>query len=78
METYQEFLAKKIVRAQDVGFDVDATDVNPMLFGFQRDIPILRVARSGRGRDPPNAPAGCGRLRPHGPPNDADRDLRLP
>ena len=38
MMTYDEFLLSKRVLAQPCGFEVSDDDLNPMLFGFQRDI----------------------------------------
>ena len=35
---YQEFLKSKLLKVEASGFSVDDTDINPMLFQFQRDI----------------------------------------
>ncbi len=37
-EGYEEFLASKRVSVERTGFDVDASDIHPMLFPFQRDV----------------------------------------
>jgi DNA modification methylase/superfamily II DNA or RNA helicase len=38
MPDYQSFLNEKQIRVQAVGIDVALTDINPMLFSFQRDV----------------------------------------
>ncbi len=45
--SYQEFLASKRIQAHLVGVEVDAGDVHPMLFPFQRDI-VAWALRKGR------------------------------
>lgn len=47
MMTYHEFLQGKIKRHQQSGFDVSDSDLNPMLFDFQRFI-VKRAAKAGR------------------------------
>src|SRR5579859_1180329 len=37
-ERYKQFLASKRIYAEPCGFEVDDSDINPMLFPFQRDI----------------------------------------
>lgn len=48
MISYDEFLAQKQAVAPDVGIEVDADDINPVLFPFQRDLTrwALRKGRS--------------------------------
>lgn len=36
--TYQEYLSNKRILAEPCGFEVPDAEINPMLFGFQRDI----------------------------------------
>ena len=38
MKEYQEFLKSKLLKVEASGFSVDDSDINPMLFQFQRDI----------------------------------------
>jgi len=41
MSEYNEFLETKKIRFDAKGIDVTESDINPMLFDFQRDIVIL-------------------------------------
>lgn len=45
--SYDEFLSRKLVRAQPCGFEVEADKLNPALFPFQRDI-VAWALRKGR------------------------------
>ena len=47
MQTYTEFLTKKRIVAPTIGRAVDAGDVHPALFPFQRDL-VLWAVRKGR------------------------------
>lgn len=42
---YEEFLASKRILAEPCGFDVSESDINSMLFPFQRDIVAWAVRR---------------------------------
>lgn len=44
---YQEFLESKIKRVQDSGFDIEETDLNPLLFDFQKYC-VKRALKAGR------------------------------
>lgn len=44
---YKEFLASKLVKTQDSGFEVPESEINPMLFPFQRFI-VRRALKAGR------------------------------
>jgi hypothetical protein len=46
---YQAFLQSKTRRATPIGFEVEDSDLNPMLFPFQRDLVrwALRIGRAG-------------------------------
>jgi DNA modification methylase len=44
---YADFLANKRIIAPTIGHDIDATDVHPALFPFQRDL-VAWAARKGR------------------------------
>lgn len=48
MQTYREFLERKIRLAHARGFDVDASRVNPMLKPHQRDIVLWALAGGRR------------------------------
>lgn len=45
--TYQEFLETKRIQSIRAGFDVDDSELNPMLFSFQKDI-VKWAAKKGR------------------------------
>ena len=45
--TYQEFLQAKVPPSQDLGFDVDPSEVNPILKPHQRDI-VCWAVKKGR------------------------------
>lgn len=47
MTTYEEFLKAKTVAADEFGFDVDPSEVNPLLKPHQRDI-VCWAVRRGR------------------------------
>ncbi len=47
MKDYATFIESKHVAAEPMGFDCTATDVNPKLFGWQRDI-VAWAVRTGR------------------------------
>ena len=47
MTTYAEFLASKERRNPDAGITIDATDLHPSLFAFQRDL-VAWAAKKGR------------------------------
>ena len=44
---YQEFLESKIKRVQDSGLDIEETDLNPLLFDFQKYC-VKRALKAGR------------------------------
>lgn len=46
--TYEEFLETKKVRAIDTGFDIDESELNPLLFDFQKYC-VKRMLKQGRG-----------------------------
>lgn len=46
-ESYAWFLSTKRVTAPSVGFSVDPSDINPMLFEFQRDV-VIWALKKGR------------------------------
>jgi hypothetical protein len=45
MKDYTDFILSKLVEARPVGFDVQAADIHPMLFGFQKAAVQLAVRR---------------------------------
>jgi DNA modification methylase len=45
MTDYNDFLENKHLLVQDSGFAIDDTDINPMLFEFQRDLTRWAVAK---------------------------------
>lgn len=47
-KTYDEFLEAKKVRAIESGFDIDESELNPMLFDFQKYC-VRRMLKQGRG-----------------------------
>lgn len=44
---YQEFLKTKRITIEPSGFEVDESDINPMLFDFQKDI-VRWALRKGK------------------------------
>ena len=38
MDTYNSFIASKAITVEAKGFKVDISELNPMLFDFQKDI----------------------------------------
>lgn len=44
---YSKFLENKGIRAQSWGIEVDRSEINPMLFDFQKDV-VLWALRKGR------------------------------
>jgi hypothetical protein len=45
MMEYQEFLERKRITVTDTGFDIDRGNINPILFGFQKDIVKWAIAK---------------------------------
>ena len=45
MSDYDNYVAGKIIEATPTGFDVDASDLNPVLFPYQRDIVRWAIRR---------------------------------
>lgn len=48
MKSYDDFLSEKLTYDNQVGFDVNPNEINPILFDFQRDIVVwsLRLGKS--------------------------------
>lgn len=46
-QTYRQFLASKVIRAPNAGINVDAREINPVLFDWQREI-VQWAAKKGR------------------------------
>lgn len=49
MDTYNSFIASKAITVEAKGFKVDISELNPMLFDFQKDIVRWALAKGKSG-----------------------------